>query len=298
MNSNTPRVSVIVPHYQDLDRLDTCLNSLSRQSFPREHFEIVVADNASPVGADAVAKVIAGRARLVVVQEKGAGPARNGGVAEARGDILAFTDSDCVPGPEWISAGVQALSSADFIGGEMKVLVDDPKSMTPSEAFEYLFAFENKLYIEKRNFTVTANLFCPSELFEKVGGFRVGLSEDIEWSHRALGMGYKIGYAPGAIVWHPARKTWPDLERKWARINTEFYLLHMSKRNGWARYILLTLYQIPSAIFQTGRVLRSRDLDSWRKKIQVAQVLYRLRLGRFAASFSMLLTGHRAGAAE
>src|SRR5688572_18224951 len=93
----TPQVSVIVPHYGDLANLDRCLSALVRQTYPRERFEIVVADNGSPQGEAAVLQAIAGRARLTIVAEKGAGPARNGGVAVSQGRILAFTDADCRP---------------------------------------------------------------------------------------------------------------------------------------------------------------------------------------------------------
>src|SRR4051812_45424864 len=76
-----PRVSVVIPHYQDLGGLELCLTSLERQTLPRAEFEIVVSDNNSPVGRAAVEAVVRDRARLVVCTEKGAGPNRNAGVA-------------------------------------------------------------------------------------------------------------------------------------------------------------------------------------------------------------------------
>src|SRR5580692_8311496 len=136
------KVSVIVPHYNDLASLDLCLAALARQTFPAEEREIIVADNASPQGEAAVAKVIANRARLVIVPQKGAGPARNGGVAVSTGDILAFTDSDCVPEPHWLERGIAALAHCDFAGGRVDVLVGDPAHMSAAEAFERVFAFD------------------------------------------------------------------------------------------------------------------------------------------------------------
>src|ERR1700749_2090049 len=107
------RVSVIIPHYRDLAGLRLCLSALERQSYPREAIEIVVADNNSPEGEAEVARAIAGRARLVGVTEKGAGPARNGAVSASTGEILAFIDSDCVPEPDWIAEGVKSLEGHD-----------------------------------------------------------------------------------------------------------------------------------------------------------------------------------------
>ena len=74
--SDLPYLSVIVPHYQDLAGLKLCLASIDAQTYPPERFEVVLADNNSPVGPVAVEQVVAGRATVVVVTEKGAGPAR------------------------------------------------------------------------------------------------------------------------------------------------------------------------------------------------------------------------------
>jgi len=132
----TPTVSVIIPHYSDLERLDLCLRALEAQTYPRDQFEIIVGDNASPQGEAAVAAAIAGRARLIVVTDRGAGPARNGAVAISQGRLLAFTDSDCVPEPEWLANGIAALSRFDFVGGQVTVLLSSPPHMTPPEAFD------------------------------------------------------------------------------------------------------------------------------------------------------------------
>ena len=62
-------------------------------------------------------------------------------------------------------------------------------------------------------------------LFDAVGGFRVGVSEDTEWCERARVAGYRIGYAPAAVVGHPARRTWDELLAKWRRLNVESFNL-------------------------------------------------------------------------
>ena len=140
----SPRISVVVPHYNDLERLDTCLAALVTQTLPREDYEIIVADNNSPCGLAEVEKAVAGRARVVTAMEPGAGPARNAGAEAAQGQILAFTDSDCVPEPQWLEKGVAALGrDGDFIGGGMKVLVPGDRPMSGAEAFETVFAFDN-----------------------------------------------------------------------------------------------------------------------------------------------------------
>jgi GT2 family glycosyltransferase len=175
----------------------------------------------------------------------------------------------------------------------MRVLVDDVEAMTPTEAFEYVFAFNNHRYVTRKDFTVTANLFCRREMFEKVGGFRVGLSEDVEWSHRAIGAGYRLGYAPAAIVGHPARKTWEDLLKKWRRTNKEAYILYTSRRYGMAAYVARSIVLPFSAVAHTPRVLFSRDLTRLNQKISAIGVLYRLRFWRFINAIALIASGEK-----
>lgn len=280
----------MIPHYQDLDGLAHCLARLERQTFPKDAFEIVVADNASPAGEAAVAAVVAGRARLVVCTEQGAGPARNAGVAASTGEILAFTDSDCLPEPGWLEGGLAALERFDFVGGRMEVSVADPAHLAPTEAFESVFAFDNEKYVRRMGFTVTANLFCARKVFDAVGGFRVGVSEDKDWSHRARDAGYRIGYAVDAVVGHPARRTWVELQRKWRRLNQETFALALDRPRGRPLWFLRLLALPPSAVAHTPRVLTSRALRSWKPRVLALGVLYRLRLWRFADGLRLLFT--------
>ena len=283
-----PFVSVIVPHYHDLVGLALCLTGLGAQTYPADQFEIVVADNASPEGREAVDAIVGGQARLVVVPEKGAGPARNGGVAVARGEVLAFIDSDCVPEPDWLRAGVEALARGDFAGGRVRVLIETPGMPRPTEAFEAVFAFDNRRYVERMGFTVTANLFCPRALFARVGGFRVGVSEDLDWSLRARAAGFQIVYAPLAVVGHPARRSWEDLIAKWRRLNAETFGLSAGQPGRSLRWILRSLLLPASALVHTPKVIASPALTSWPQRWAALGVLYRLRLWRFIDALSLV----------
>lgn len=285
------KVSVIIPHYSDLRGLALCLAALERQTYPRELVEIVVADNASPAGPAAVAEVIAGRARLVVVEEKGAGPARNGGVAASSGEVLAFIDSDCVAEPAWVEEALKALPSFDFIGGRVKVLVEDPQEITPVEAFERVFAFDFETYIEKKRFTGAGNLVCSRRVFDAVGGFRTGVSEDVEWSRRAQACGFRLGYASLAVVGHPARRSWPELLTKWRRINLETFGLSARGPFGRARWLIKALLMPASAVVHSAKVMTSPELSSARDRWRAMGVLFRLRFWRLGDSVRLLLSG-------
>ena len=289
-HDTAPSLSVIIPHYQDLARLDRCLQAVEAQTFGRQNFEVVVADNNSPVGKAAVEQCINGRAKLVIVMNKGAGMARNGGVRAATGEILAFTDSDCIPEPEWLAEGVKCVADHDFVGGRMTVLVDDPASMAPEEAFERIFAFNNEYYVNKLGFTVTANLICRREIFDSVGDF-VGadVAEDTEWCYRAKEAGYKIGYAPKSVVGHPARKSWDELMRKWRRMNTDNFGLATRDGGGRLRWLIKSLLLPASALLHTPKVLVGAGVDSFGQRLAALGVLYRLRLWRTGHSLQLLL---------
>lgn len=287
------KVSVVIPHYNDLQALDLCLGDLSRQTFPAHDTEIIVADNSSPQGEAEVMRVVAGRARVVTVRERGAGPARNGGAAAAAGDVLAFVDSDCRPAPDWLETGLAALSRCDFAGGRVDVLTQDGTHMSPTEAFERVFAFDAESYVLKKGFAPSGNLFCPRTVFQAVGGFGNGVSEDVDWSHRATGLNFRLGYAAGAVVGHPARRTWRELRGKWLRINSESYALMIRKSHGRLKWLLRALALPLSAVVHSEKVLRSRRIAGFRQKCGALAVLYRLRFWRMFDALR-LLTGLRA----
>ena len=120
-----------------------------------------------------------------MVNQRGAGPARNGGAAASRGEILAFIDSDCRADAAWLAEGMRALERCDIAGGSVEVLVNDPERMTSVEAFERIFAFNMERYVKEKGFVGSGNLFCRRTVFDAVGPFGTGVSEDVDWSHRA-----------------------------------------------------------------------------------------------------------------
>ncbi|WP_037522264.1 glycosyltransferase family 2 protein [Sphingobium yanoikuyae] len=276
-----PDISVIIPHYSDLDRLDRCLAALQAQTMAAHRFEIIVADNMSPIGKLAVENAIAGRARLIMAPEKGAGPARNAGVAASAGELLAFTDADCLPDPNWLEAGIAALDGCDLVGGRMIVVPEHDRPRSGAEAFETVFAFDNESYVRDKGFTVTANLFCSRSVFDATGPFRVGLSEDTDWCLRARDLGFRITYAERAVVGHPPRPDWPSLRRKWERMHAEMFALALLQPGGRRKWVVHMLAMPPSILAHGPRLLRSPALTDTGERWRGLVLLTRLRLWRF-----------------
>lgn len=287
-----PRISVIVPHFNDPEALARCLSALAAQTLPPQAFEIIVADNGSPQGERTLTDLIDGRARLVIVTEKGAGPARNGGVEAAQGDLLAFTDCDCLPEPQWLEQGIAVLARHDIVGGKMVVAIGHEGAMTGAEAFEAVFAFDNESYVKDKGFTVTANLFCRRADFARIGPFRTQVSEDREWCRRARGMGLSLGYAADAVVAHPPRRTWQELRRKFARINSETYAYYRATRKLGRLQWMVRSFALPLSILPHGlQIMTSPRLRNGTERRGALVMLARQRLWRFAHAWRLLADG-------
>jgi GT2 family glycosyltransferase len=288
---NIGLVSVIVPHFNDYDNLDACLGLLQAQSFPGDRTEIIVADNGSSRGLDAVRRIVGSRGRVIEVAERGAGPARNAGVRASRGEAIAFIDSDCRPDKRWLEEGLAELRLADFTGGRIDVLVDDPRRMTAAEAFESVFAFQNERYVKKLNFTVTASMFVWRSVFDAVGGFVNGVPEDKDWCLRARRQGYRIRFAPKAIVGHPARRTMPELKRKWRRLTLESCEGARREGRGPIRVLLRHWAALLAVLPHAFAPLATTRLRGIRNRLIAIGALAELRAYRFVIAHQAVVRG-------
>ena len=212
-----PYVSVVIPVLNDAERLRRCLSALQSQSLQRP-FEIIVVDNGS---SDDVEEVVAQshRTRFLREPQRSSYAARNRGARAARGEILAFTDSDCVPAPDWLARGTrrieQAVSPA-FVGGPVRTFSHNPMRPTAAELYESIHAFPQRRYIEHLSFSVTANLLVSRAVFEMAGGFNGSLASggDWEWGQRARRAGVRAVYDADVSVGHPSRRTIAEMSRK------------------------------------------------------------------------------------
>ncbi|MCB8942430.1 MAG: glycosyltransferase [Ardenticatenaceae bacterium] len=221
-----PFVSVIIPVFNDTDRLLICLQHLQNQTYPRDKYEIIVIDNGStePVKSCQLATTVV----LLEELQVGSYQARNKGLAIAQGEVIAFTDSDCQPAVDWLEMGVQALLAAPdcgLVGGRIQVFPHNPAKMTITEFYESLTAFPQEEYIEEYHFSAGANMFTWKRVVEEVGAFAPALksSGDAEWGNRIHAHGYALRYADTAVVAHPARRFLREVVQKEVRKAGGFY---------------------------------------------------------------------------
>lgn len=281
---------IIIPHYNDLHRLMRCLDALMPQLVPG--VDLLVVDNAS---TDDLSPLQAAWPGLRVVREprKGAAEARNRGVAETSAARLFFLDCDCVPAADWLATALSVADSADIIGGAVTVFDETPAPRSGAEAFETVFAFHNRRYIEEENFSVTANLLTRREVFEATGPFVAGVSEDLDWCRRAVARGYGLRYQDSLRVAHPSRKDWDALRRKWKRLTEEKFSLTGKRPLARLKWALASLLMPASALAHIPRVLRHPALRDTAERRAAVQTLVRLRLQRMAWMLAQAVSGGR-----
>jgi glycosyltransferase involved in cell wall biosynthesis len=216
-----PFVSVVIPVYNDSDRLGRCLQALCQQTYPVDRYEVIVVDNNNTQDIKAVCNMYSAQAsqrfmniRYEFEGKQGAYAARNRGVRAAQGEIIAFTDADCLPSPQWILQGVKALQSVGLVAGHIELTFQQ----NCPNAFEYAdsaFHLQQWSYAQQ-DYAATGNAFTWRWMFDAVGWFDENLSHlgDRHWGQRVHAAGYGVTYSPYAWVAHPARSTLLDLMRK------------------------------------------------------------------------------------
>jgi len=202
-----PFVSVVIPVRNNPNGIEDTLTALQSQTYSKDLFEIIVVDNGSTDNTKEIIK----RFPVKLLEEKEyINPyiARNKGIENAKGEIIAFTDSDCIPANDWIEEGVKALSKkeADLIGG--KIVFTYSKRRTLAECIDSIVFLQQESLVRYRNSACTANLFVRRKVFDKIGAFSsTGISgNDVRLTNLAVQKGYKLDYADSAEVFHKARK--------------------------------------------------------------------------------------------
>ena len=260
MKPAKPIISVIIPHLNQPNSLEACLGSLCAQTLERSTFEVIVVDNGSPSLPEAV---VARHPGTLLLQERRPGPglARNRGIEAANADVFAFIDADCRAHPDWLRNALHALHASPertILGGDVQIWHESNTAMTALEAYESVFAYRFKLYIEQHGFSGTGNLVTRRSDFENIGPFRgIEVAEDIDWGQRARAAGYTFIYVPEMIVFHPARRSMRELFVKWDR-----HIQHAVNTGGksvrWqARWIFRAIAILVSPLVDWTKVIAS-----------------------------------------
>lgn len=196
-------VSIVIPNLNGENTLGEQLDALAAQTY-RGDWEVVIADNGSTDRSVALAREWSERhARFRLVdasQRRGRNAARNRGASSARGELILFCDNDDVVSPDWLEAMVDALAEYDLVGGWI-----EQDELNEGNAGWRTPAPRDRLPIAVGflPFAPSGNCGIRASVLERLGGWSEryeGGGEDEELSFRAALAGYKLGFAPRAVI--------------------------------------------------------------------------------------------------
>ncbi len=285
-SSSSVFFSVIVCTRDGRQRIGNCLTAILAMA--GGGFETVVVDDGSTDGtADFVEKNFPW-VKLVRLSACGLSAARNAAAAAATGEVLAFTDDDCEPDREWIARLRPCFLAGNFaaVGGP-----NLPPRATNWHAAVVAAAPGAPSHVmltdEEAEHLPGCNLAVTREAFQEIGGFDCQFhtaGDDVDFCWRLRDAGHRLGFAPGAFVWHHRRPSlWGFLRQQLGygqaeRLLSAKYPARFSKRGGakWQGFVYgggpvrvmsdSVIYQGPmgEAAYQgiTNRMLPLRELDA------------------------------------
>jgi len=204
-------VSVIIPCFNSEKTILKTLEALEKQNFDKP-FEILICDDGSKDNTVKIAKQFAKKSKIPVrvFANPHQGPAwqRNFGAKKAKGKIIVFTDSDCIPGKNWLKEMVKPIEKgiAHGVQGTYKTL-NKESLIARFEGYEIEKRHERMKKQKYIDFIGTFSAAYLKEVFLKFGGFdtrfKTASGEDPELSYRISKAGYKLVFNPRAYVYHP-----------------------------------------------------------------------------------------------
>ncbi|MEA5515554.1 glycosyltransferase [Nodularia sp. UHCC 0506] len=267
-NSFLPMVSVVVPIYNGEADLPDLIKCLQSQTYPQDRVEYLLVDNNSSDRTLSLLQAAAENFPVIKVlsenQIQSSYAARNTGIRAAVGEIIAFTDADCHPQPQWLHSLIQPFieSSVVIVAGEIAALLGNTLLEKYAERKETL-SQKHTLANSFCAYGQTANLAIRRMALEKSGLFRpyltTGGDADICWRILLSNIGH-LEFAPDAIIQHRHRTTIKELESQWRRYGRSNRYLHelhgiklmpgMTTKNYSYRLARWLLKELPRDILQ------------------------------------------------
>lgn len=207
-----PSLSVVICAYNAADTIEECLSHTRELDYP--DLEVLVVDDGSLDATAEIAERLCDgdpRMRVIRAEHQGLSGARNVGWQQARGDLIAYLDSDAYPTPEWpyyLALGLDA-PTVGGVGGPNVPPVSDPRvaqmvARAPGGPVHVLSSDDRAEHIPG------ANMAFWRQVLEEVGGFDVvytAAGDDVDLCWKVLDRDWEIGFHPAALVWHHRRQS-------------------------------------------------------------------------------------------
>ncbi len=266
-----PRVSVVVCAYNAERTMDACLESMRTLNYP--NYEVVVVNDGSTDGTLAIsqehqkryeADPQAPRFLLVDQPNKGLSVARNVGAEAGTGEIIAYTDSDCVPDPDWLAfliypfvrSGFVAVGGPNFPPPEPS-LVPAAVAVAPGGPMHVLLNDEVAEHIPGCNMAFTKEALLEIHGFEPIFS---AAGDDVDFCWRLQNRGHPIGFSAAATVWHYRRNTvkaYLKQQMGYGKAEALLYFKHPYRFNllGQSRWLGRIYGELTSAVLSRRPVI-------------------------------------------
>ena len=279
----TFKIDVIIPTFKDEEALLLCLEHLRRQTLDTSDFRVIVCNN--DPGTPLV-KTLSAFPEFTFITEPSPGSysARNRAIIASDSPLIAFTDADCQPSPDWLKNGLKHLEKgADLVAGRV-ILEFQSRKLSAAECYEKVFGFDQESNA-KKGVSVTANLVARRNCFDKIGNFNTQLMSggDVEWTKRATDFGLKLVYGADCVVGHPARASIREILKKTRRVTGG---LHAQNETPpiWK---LITLFLLPP-LSLIKRLFANTEL-SFSEKCKATWVAYLVKLRYYSEALKLNL---------
>ena len=205
-----PYLSVVIPTYSRIPHIRECVRALAGSDYPKDRYEVIVVDDGSPDPASPHLEGVHPGLNLRCLRQQQSGPAtaRNLGLIHASGDLVAFTDDDCKPRPEWLPALAQAHEAhpeAGFSGPVRNGVQNSVAAETSQILIDYCIRYFD-LPTTGRGFFTSNNMGFPRKQLVDLGGFSTSFplaaAEDRDVCARWTDAGYGFIFVERAVVDH------------------------------------------------------------------------------------------------
>ncbi|WP_237055943.1 glycosyltransferase family 2 protein [Microbulbifer sediminum] len=213
-------ISIIIPVFEQWGFVPELVGCLRAQSYSMQGVEILLIDNGSRELS--VPDNLPENVKVLHCDVRGAYAARNHGIRNSQGQLLIFTDADCLPVDNWLNEVKGALRSAKtddvLIAGRVDS-ISEWSEPSAYEIFDMVRGIPQAHYVS-RGYAATANLSVPRKLFDEIGLFDEKLFSggDAEFCRRATNSGFRIIYKDSAVVRHRTRASWDEIATKARRV--------------------------------------------------------------------------------
>jgi len=203
MTNYIPKASVIVPVYNAEGTIEECVNSILDLDYLKEKLELIFIDNASTDSTENILKKYAKEIIILFEKKRGPAAARNKGLRNSSGDVIAFTDSDCVVEKDWLKNLIQPLKNKQvgIVGG--KILAKQPCNNIQKYG-ECIHNHFDSINSYKPPYVITMNWASRLSVLKEMNLFNEDFirCEDVDLSYRIYLAGYKLVYSKDAVVYH------------------------------------------------------------------------------------------------